>query len=67
LTVQIIHSGVTTTLATYSNLNHNSGYVQKSFNVGAYAGQSVTVKFTGSEDVSLATDFTIDDTALTAA
>jgi serine protease len=67
LTVQIIHNGVTTTLATYSNLNHNTGYVQKSFNVGAYAGQSVTVKFTGSEDSSLQTSFVIDDTALTAA
>ncbi len=54
----------TTTLATYSNLNKNAGYVQKSFNLGAFAGQTVTLKFTGTEDVSLQTSFVIDDTAL---
>jgi hypothetical protein len=53
-----------TTLATYSNLNHNSGYVQKSFNLASLAGQTVTIKFTGTEDNSLATSFVIDDTAL---
>jgi hypothetical protein len=49
----------------FSNLNHNSGYVQKSLDLSAYAGQTVTIKWTGSEDVSLATNFWIDDTALT--
>jgi hypothetical protein len=53
-----------TTLATYSNLNKNTGYVQKSFNLAAYAGQTVTLKFTGSEDSSLQTSFVIDDTAV---
>jgi hypothetical protein len=53
-----------TTLATYSNLNHNSGYAQKSFNLAAFAGQTVTIKFTGTEDSSLQTSFVIDDTAL---
>ncbi len=53
-----------TTQATYSNVNANTGYVQKSFNVSSYAGQTVTIKFTGTEDSSLATDFVIDDTAL---
>jgi hypothetical protein len=53
-----------TTLATYSNLNHNSGYVQKSFNLASFAGQTVTIKFTGTEDSSLQTSFVIDDTAL---
>jgi serine protease len=53
-----------TTLATYSNLNHNSGYVQKSFNLGSFAGQTVTIKFTGTEDASLQTSFVIDDSAL---
>jgi serine protease len=53
-----------TTLATYSNLNHNSGYVLKSFNVSNFAGQTVTLKFTGSEDVSLQTSFVLDDTAV---
>ena len=53
-----------TTLATYSNLNHNTGYVQKSFNLASFAGQTVTLKFTGTEDASLQTSFVIDDTAL---
>jgi serine protease len=60
LTVQV----GSTTLATYSNLNHNSGYAQKSFNLGSFAGQTVTIKFTGTEDVSLETSFVIDDTAV---
>ena len=49
---------------TFSNLNHTSGYVQKSLDLSAYAGQTVTIKWTGSEDASLATNFWIDDTAL---
>ena len=53
-----------TTLATYSNLNHGA-YTQKSFNVGALAGQTVTVSFSGTEDSSLQTSFVLDDTALT--
>ena len=55
-----------TTLATYSNLNKATGYVLHTFNVGAFAGQTVTVKFTGIEDSSLQTSFVIDDTALNA-
>jgi hypothetical protein len=62
LTVQV----GSTTLATYSNLNKGAGYSQKSFGVGSFAGQTVTVKFTGTEDFSLQTSFVVDDTALTA-
>ncbi|WP_316778848.1 putative Ig domain-containing protein [Streptomyces sasae] len=54
-----------TTLATYSNLNAASGYVQKSFSLGSYAGSTVTLKFSGVEDSSLQTSFVIDDTAVT--
>ncbi|WP_225851360.1 putative Ig domain-containing protein, partial [Streptomyces sp. HPF1205] len=32
-----------TTLATYSNLNANSGYTQKSLNLSSYAGQTLTL------------------------
>jgi hypothetical protein len=53
-----------TTLATYSNLNKASGYTLRSFNVSSFAGQTVTVSFTGTEDVSLQTSFVVDDTAL---
>ena len=38
----------------------------RSFNVGSLAGQTVTIKFSGSEDSSLQTSFVIDDTALNA-
>ncbi|MFC4646295.1 M4 family metallopeptidase [Streptomyces sp. NPDC002920] len=54
-----------TTLATYSNLNAASGYVQKSFSLGSYAGSTVALKFTGVEDSSLQTSFVVDDTAVT--
>jgi subtilisin family serine protease len=55
-----------TTLATYSNLNANGVYALRSFNVGSFAGQTVTLTFTGTEDISLQTSFVIDDTALNA-
>ena len=53
-----------TTLATYSNLNKASGYVLRSFNVSSFAGQTVTLSFSGSEDSSLQTSFVVDDTAV---
>ena len=52
------------TLATYSNLDHNTGYAQRSFNLAAYAGQTVTLKFTGGEDYTKQTFFVIADTAI---
>lgn len=55
----------TTTLATYSNLNHNNGYSQKTLDLSSYAGQSITIAFTGVEDSTKQTSFVIDDTALT--
>ncbi|HEX5406505.1 MAG TPA: putative Ig domain-containing protein [Pseudonocardiaceae bacterium] len=56
----------TTTLGTFSNLNKAAGYASHSFNVSSFAGQTVTLTFTGTEDVSLQTSFVLDDTALTA-
>jgi hypothetical protein len=66
LKVQVLNSSgtVLATLATFSNLNHLTGYAQHSYSVGAYAGQKVTLKFTGSEDSSLQTSFVVDDTAV---
>lgn len=55
---------VLATLATYSNLNHNTGYTQKSFNVAAYKGQTIRVYLVGAEDSSLQTSFVVDDFAL---
>lgn len=53
-----------TTLATYSNLDKNTGYVRKSLDVSAFAGQTVSLAFTGTEDSSLRTSFVLDDIAL---
>ena len=68
LTVQVLNSSgtVLATLATYSNLDANTGYAQQSADMSAYAGQTVTVKFTGTETDTDGgtTDFVIDDTAL---
>jgi Zn-dependent metalloprotease len=64
--VQVVDGATTTTLATYSNLNKSTSYVQKTFNVTAYKGKTVTVKFLGNEDSSLQTSFVVDDTSLTA-
>ncbi|MEH0515427.1 M1 family aminopeptidase [Streptomyces sp. B21-106] len=54
----------TTTLATYSNLDKNTGYVRKSFDVSAFVGQTVSLAFTGTEDSSLKSNFVLDDIAL---
>ncbi|MFC9816655.1 M28 family peptidase [Streptomyces virginiae] len=52
------------TLASFSNLDANSGYVEKSYDLSAYAGQTVTLKFNGVEDQSLQTSFVVDDVTL---
>ena len=57
----------TTTLASYSNLNKATGYQQRTVDVSAYSGQTVTLKFTGTEDYSLVTNFVLDDITLTTA
>ncbi|GAA1605187.1 M28 family peptidase [Kribbella sancticallisti] len=64
--VQVVDGATTTTLATYSNLNKSTSYVQKTLNVLAYKGKTVTIRFLGQEDSSLQTSFVIDDVALTA-
>jgi hypothetical protein len=54
-----------TTVQSFSNINKGTGYVLRSVNLSSYAGQTVTIKWTGTEDSSLATSFFVDDTALT--
>ncbi|MEY9932665.1 hypothetical protein ABH926_007316 [Catenulispora sp. GP43] len=67
-TVQLIGSSgsVLTTLATFSNLDKVSGYTQHTSDVSAYAGQTVTLRFTGKETDTKGgtTSFVLDDTAL---
>jgi hypothetical protein len=68
LSVQVLNASgaVLSTLAVYSNANAAPGYALKTFNMSAYAGQTVTIRFVGSEDSSLATSFLIDNVTLTA-
>ncbi|GLQ86675.1 PKD domain-containing protein [Dyella flagellata] len=67
LKVQVLNSSgaVIATVANFSNLNAASGYQVHSYNLSAYIGQTVTLKFTGSEDASLQTSFVLDDITLT--
>ena len=67
LKVQVLNGSgtVLATLATYSNVNAATGYALKSLNLNAYIGQTVTIRFTGTEDASLATSFVLDDVTLT--
>ncbi len=67
LKVQVRSSGnaVLATLATYSNLNKGSIFVQKTFDVSAYKGQTVRIYFEGIEGSQVATSFIVDDVTLT--
>jgi hypothetical protein len=66
LKVQVFNTGGTllSTLGTFSNLNHATGYQQHSFSLNSFIGQTVVIKFTGTEDTSLQTSFVLDDIAL---
>jgi serine protease len=54
-----------TTVQSFSNVNQGTGYVQRTVSLSGYAGSTVTLKWTGTEDSSLQTSFLLDDTALT--
>jgi hypothetical protein len=66
LAVQVRNNSgtVLATLATYSNLNANTGFRQVSFNLLTYAGQSIQINLVGAEDSTLQTSFVMDDFAL---
>ncbi|WP_370153579.1 beta-mannosidase [Streptacidiphilus sp. EB129] len=68
LKVQVLNTSgtVLTTLASYSNLNKNTGYTQHTSSLAPYAGQTVTLRFTGTETDANGgtTNFVLDDTAL---
>ncbi|GAA1248624.1 hypothetical protein GCM10009665_44370 [Kitasatospora nipponensis] len=53
-----------TTVKSFSNVNAGTGFTQQTVDLSSYAGQTVTLKFTGVEDSSLQTSFVIDDTAV---
>ena len=66
LKVQVLNGSGTVlgTLATFSNTNAAGGYTQHSYSLAAYAGQTVTLKFTGAEDYTKQTSFVVDDAAV---
>jgi kumamolisin len=68
LTVQVkdLTANTSQTLATYSNLDAKAGYVSHSFALSAstYAGHTLQILLTGSENSSLQTSFVLDDFAL---
>jgi aminopeptidase S len=64
LKVQVVDGSTTATLGTLSNVNKSTSYVQKTYDVTAYKGKTVTVKFLGQEDSSLQTSFVVDDVVL---
>jgi subtilase family serine protease len=66
--IQVLNSSgtVLATLATLSNQNATSGYVQHSYSLAPYIGQTITIKFTGKETLGGGhnTSFFEDDNAL---
>lgn len=68
LQVQVRNSSntVLATLATYSNLNKGSTYLNKTFDLSAYKGQTIRIYFLGVEGSVTATSFLVDDVSLIA-
>ena len=66
LKVQVRNSGgtVLSTLKTYSNLDKGTTYVQRTFDLSAYKGQTVQIYFEGVEGSTVSTAFLIDDVSL---
>jgi hypothetical protein len=66
LTVQIVNSSGTVlgTVATFSNLNANTGYAEHTYSLSAYAGQSVTLLFTGVQVSTRQTSFVVGEANL---
>ena len=69
-TTQVLNSSgtVLATLSTLSNQNAGTGYVEYSFSLAPYIGQTITIKFTGTETLGGGDDtsFFEDDNALNA-
>jgi hypothetical protein len=65
-TVQI-HDGAGVflrTLGTFSNQDAGTGYVQRTYDLAAYKGQTIRISLSASEDYVNETSFFVDDTAV---
>lgn len=69
-TTQVLNSSgtVLATLGTLSNQNEGTGYVEHSYSMSSFIGQTITIKFTGTETLGggYDTSFFEDDNALNA-
>jgi hypothetical protein len=69
-TTQVLNSSgtVLSTLSTLSNQNEGTGYVEHSYSLAPFIGQTITIKFTGTETLGggYDTSFFEDDNALNA-
>jgi hypothetical protein len=69
-TAQVLNSSgtVLATLGTLSNQNEGTGYVEHSYSMSSFIGQTITIKFTGTETLGggYDTSFFEDDNALNA-
>jgi uncharacterized membrane protein len=66
LNVQVRDSSgnVLQTLATFSNLDHATGYKQHTFDLSSFIGKTIQIFLIGKEDFELQTSFVLDDFAL---
>ncbi len=66
LKLQVTNSSgtVLATLMTYSNLDHNTGYAQQTYDLSSFKGQTIRVLLTGVEDSIDQTSFVVDDFTL---
>lgn len=66
LTIQVRDSSgkVLSTLATFSNLDHATGYKQHTYDLTSFRGQTIQIFFSGVEDFELQTSFVLDDVSL---
>ncbi len=51
-------------LGTYGNTDAAAGYLKRTFDLSAYKGQNLSLRFEATEDVSLQSSFVIDDVKL---
>jgi Zn-dependent metalloprotease len=66
LTVEVVNSvGAATEIDRVSNLDATNTYHRRSHDLGAFAGQSVTLRFTSTVDASVLTLFFVDDVFVT--
>lgn len=65
LSLEVVPSGgEAVELAEFSDLDASVDHLPSTFDLGAYAGRTVQVRLTSTEDATLRTSFCIDDTAI---